>query len=595
MSLSSLLSLSTLLKCLVVFFITFILLRKHFSKRAKLPPGPAGLPLIGSVLMLRNETPSELYNRLYRQYGDIFSIRMGSKLFVVINGFKSLHEVFVKRSDVFTDRPNMYLFSVLNKENGVVASSGEMWRRTRTFTLTTLKKFGFGKSSFENAIKDEIDVFLDVLQSKCGKPFDLKSSLMKSVANVICSITLGSRFDHDDQRLHELVKSTMTTAEINASVGIISVFPIMRYVPGDLLHINIFKNNLFSIWELFQECIDKQKLTLTEGVTRNFIDAFVHEQRRAGESDTVFTDDNLLLCLSDLFLAGTETSSTVLTWASIFLIRHPEVQGKMRSEISRVTGDARAPCLSDRPNMPYSEAVITEALRCGNVLPLSLPHTVSKDTVVDGYTIPKGVFVIPNVGSVLNDPREFENPEMFDPERFIDTDGNLRGHEKVALTFSLGKRVCMGEPMARIQLFLILTSLVQRFELLPEHEDCLPSLDRIEECLERRVDSAAADVISGKRHHIIVSLFVTSSQRLTLVMNSNTPASSIGRNIKQEEGTDREENDDVITGDGEEVEGDNEDEERGHVLCRGYMYQGSEDEMTASDLFGRSDMDERTF
>ncbi|XP_021377686.1 cytochrome P450 2J6-like [Mizuhopecten yessoensis] len=362
----------------------------------------------------------------------------------------------------------------------LVASSGELWRRTRIFASTTLKKFGFGKPSCEKAIKDEIEVFLDVLQTKCGKPFDLKSILMTSITILIGSVTLGCRFDHNDPRLQKIVRNAKSTSEINASIGIISVFPFMRYVPGDLLQMKTFENNTNSIWKIFQEIIDNHRQTITEGTTRDFIDAFLHEQRRTCSPDTVFTDQNLLLCLSDLFLAGTETTSTVLTWAAKYLICHPKVQDKMRSEIFRVVGDSRSPCISDRPEMPYSEAVINEVLRCGNVVPLSLPHTATKDTIIGGYTIPKGVFVIPNVGSVLNDPNEFENPDTFDPERFIDGDGKLSGHEKVTLAFSLGKRVCMGETMARMELFLILTSLVQRFELLPEHQDCLPSLDIIE-------------------------------------------------------------------------------------------------------------------
>lgn len=114
----------------------------------------------------------------------------------------------------------------------------------------------------------------------------------------------------------------------------------------------------------------------------------------------------------------------------------------MRSEIFRVVGDSRSPCLSDRQDMPYSEAVINEVLRCGNIVPLSLPHTATKDTVIGGYTIPKGVFVVPNVGSVLNDPNEFANPESFNPDRFIDGEGKLSGHEKVTLAFSLGIIKC---------------------------------------------------------------------------------------------------------------------------------------------------------
>lgn len=471
--------LGSLIKCIVISVILFLLFRIFSS--SKLPPGPIGLPIIGSLFLLRNTTPSVLYNKLHKQYGDIFSIRLGSKLFVIVNGSTALNEVFVKRGDVFSDRPNTYLFSVVFMEKGIVASSGELWRRTRTFASTTSKKFGFGKASFEKAITDEVDVLLGDLQTRCdGEAFDMKSTVMSSVASIICNVILGRRFDQDDPKLHQFVQNSITSAEINASIGIITAFPFMKYVPGDILEIKKFERSVYAVWKLFQEVVDEHKSTVTEGITRDFIDAFLHSQQQDSESDSIFTDDNLMLCLSDIFFAGTETSSTVITWGAIYLIHHPRVQERMRAEMSRVVGDGRILSLSDRPEMPYCEAVTHEVIRCANVVPLSLPHTASKETTIGGYTIPKGAFVLPNIGSVLNDPDEFTNPDVFNPDRFIDSDGNLCDHDKVALAFLLGRRVCMGEALARMQIFLILTSLVQRFELLSVDESSLPSLDRIE-------------------------------------------------------------------------------------------------------------------
>ncbi|CAC5359573.1 CYP2J [Mytilus coruscus] len=150
----------------------------------------------------------------------------------------------------------------------------------------------------------------------------------------------------------------------------------------------------------------------------------------------------------------------------------------MRKEIEDVIGSGRPPQLSDQKNLNYCVAVIHEVLRLGNISPTSLPHCVSKDVFYKGYKIPKDAIVMPMLDSVLSDESNFPNSHKFIPERFIDQDGHLVDVDKV-MAFSIGKRNCLGESLARMELFLYLTSLVQRFELLPPEGEDPPSLDGI--------------------------------------------------------------------------------------------------------------------
>ena len=152
----------------------------------------------------------------------------------------------------------------------------------------------------------------------------------------------------------------------------------------------------------------------------------------------ISTEDQLLSILVDLFGAGAETTATTIRWTVLYLIHNVDIQNKMWKEIDNVVGVGRLPSLSDRPNLPYCEAVILESLRIGNIAPLSLPHLVTVNVKCQGYTIPKGSVIFPCLDSVAHDENIFPNSHDFQPERFIDTDGKVYNQDKV-LTFSLGK------------------------------------------------------------------------------------------------------------------------------------------------------------
>ena len=139
----------------------------------------------------------------------------------------------------------------------------------------------------------------------------------------------------------------------------------------------------------------------------------------------------------DLFVAGTETTSTALKWFIVFMLNKPDIQQRMRKEILDVVGDCRFPSYSDRGNMPYCDAVIHETLRVGNIAPLSLPHGLTRDLEFRGYVIPKHALIVPSLDSILTDPEVFEEPFEFNPERFLN-DGVLSGTEKVH-AFGVGK------------------------------------------------------------------------------------------------------------------------------------------------------------
>ncbi|XP_033742980.1 cytochrome P450 2J6-like [Pecten maximus] len=305
----------------------------------------------------------------------------------------------------------------------------------------------------------------------------MKEMTVLAISNIICSITFGNRFEYTDAKFKRLTSLFAENFRLNSVGGAVRSFPWVRYLPGDMFNIKKLTQNFTDIKDFVAEQIDEHRNTIEEDCQRDFIDAFLIQQQKHGEDDPIFDDMNLTASVLNLFVAGTDTTATVIRWAIIYLIHNKPIQDKLRQEIETVVGSSRVPSISDKSSMPYYEAFITEVFRMGNIAPLSVPHGANKDIRFRGMVIPKGSTLIPNLDSVMTDPELFENPDKFQPERFLGEDGKLNGKERDVMAFSLGRRVCLGESLARMELFLFLTSLLQRFELLPESTDNLPSFD----------------------------------------------------------------------------------------------------------------------
>ncbi|CAB1326475.1 unnamed protein product [Coregonus sp. 'balchen'] len=208
--------------------------------------------------------------------------------------------------------------------------------------------------------------------------------------------------------------------------------------------------------------IEKHKKDWDPFDHRDFIDSYIGEiDKKKRDTEAGFHSENLVYCSLDLFEAGTETMTNTLRWALLYMVKYPEVQENVQEEIKSVIGQSRQPCLADRVSMPYTDAVIHETQRMANILPLNIRMS-SKDATMGGYFIPKGTKVIVNLSSVLRDQTEWETADHFNPQHFLDVHG---------------KRACLGEPLARMELFLFFTSLLQRFTISPSPGEEPPSLE----------------------------------------------------------------------------------------------------------------------
>ncbi|XP_069877351.1 cytochrome P450 2C21-like isoform X2 [Dipodomys merriami] len=383
---------------------------------------------------------------------------------VVLYGYKAVKEALVDRAEEFGGRGSFPVMDKAIQGLGIVFSNGERWKQTRRFSLIVLRNMGMGKKTIEDKIQEEALCLVEALKKTNGSPCDPSFLLACVPCNVISSIIFQNRFDYSDQKFHALIESFHDNLRILSTswIQLCNAFPALLYLPGS--HNKLFKN-IAHQKNIILEKVKEHKEALDPSNPQDFIDYFlIQVEKEKYNKQSEFTMDNLITTCWDVFSAGTETTSTTMTYGLLLLLKHPEISVKIQEEIQRVIGRHRSPSMQDRSSMPYTDAVVHEIQRYIDILPINMPHVVTKDIQFRDYFITKGTKILTSLNSVLHDEKAFPNPEQFDPSHFLDASGNFKKSDHF-MAFSAGKRVCLGESLARMELFLVLTHILQNFTL----------------------------------------------------------------------------------------------------------------------------------
>ncbi|KAK0137281.1 Cytochrome P450 1A1 [Merluccius polli] len=459
--------------CLVYLLLKF--LHNEVPAGLRRLPGPKPLPIIGNVLELGSR-PYLSLTEMAKRYGHVFQIQIGMRPVVVLSGNEMVRQALIKQGEDFAGRPDLYSFQFVNDGKSLAFSTDQagVWRARRKLAMSALRSFSTLEGTspeyscmLEEHIRKEGDYLVKQLTDvmEADSSFDPFRHIVVSVANVICGMCFGRRYGHEDQELLGLVNLSDEFGKVVGSGNPVDFIPVLRFLPS--VTMKKFRDINTRFTAFIQKIVSDHYNTYDKDNIRDITDSLIDhcEDRKLDENSNIqMSDEKIVGIVNDLFGAGFDTISTGLSWAVMYLVAHPEIQERLHQELKDKVGLDRSPVLSDKPNLPILEAFILEIFRHSSFLPFTIPHCTTKNTSLDGYFIPKDTCVFINQWQINHDPELWKEPSTFNPDRFLSADGTelkkLEG-EKV-MVFGMGKRRCIGELIARNEVYLFLAILVQR-------------------------------------------------------------------------------------------------------------------------------------
>ncbi|ELV11655.1 steroid 17-alpha-hydroxylase/17,20 lyase [Tupaia chinensis] len=474
------------LVALLLLSLAYFLWPKVKGLGAKYPQSLPSLPLEGSLPFLpRHGHLHENLFKLQKKYGPIYSAQMGSNTMVIVGDHQLAREVLIKKGKEFSGRPRITTLGILsNDQKGVAfADSGAHWQIHRKLVLGTFGLFKDGDLKLEKIICQEVSSLCDLLATHDGQSIDLSWPVFMAVTNVICWICFNSSYKNGDPDLKTIQRFNDGILNSLNDNNLVDIFPWLKIFPNKTLemirrYVKIRNDLLGKVLKNHKEKFSGDSIT---SMMDMLMQAKMNSDNNNVDQDQnskMFSDTHILATIGDIFGAGVETTTSVVKWTVAFLLHNPQIMKKIHEEIDQNIGFGRTPTLSDRNNLILLEATLREVLRIRPVAPMLIPHKANTDSSIGKFAIDKGTQVVVNLWALHHDEKEWQQPEQFMPERFLDPTGNqLISPTLSYLPFGAGPRSCVGESLARQELFLFMAWLLQRFHLELPDDGQLPSLE----------------------------------------------------------------------------------------------------------------------
>ncbi|TKR73228.1 hypothetical protein L596_020563 [Steinernema carpocapsae] len=489
----------------VVALVLFVLNWIRSSKRRDLPPGPTPLPILGNAhqlfwAFLNGKSQVEVFIEWKKKYGNVYTMYIGPYHCVIMADYKTTVNAFLKNGEDHAGRNFMMAFNGVRKNLGISFASGPGWLEQRRFSLRTLRNFGFGRNIMQERILEEFDYRCEKLDQQFeaiqGKHINMDPRGFTDllVASIINRILVGYRYDEDHFDEVKKMKYGLDRQFDNLTIWDLGWLTEYTYKwPGFKQRWDVSSVHQEVMLEHMREAVETRRAEIKSGQHHldyenggdDYLDAYLIMYQKKKEKHEFlgwFSDENLACNLMDLWMAGNMTTMEALQWFLIFTLNDLPIQEKLREEAYGISNGNRQVELADRPNMPYTNAVVTEVLRCANILNFNLIHETTCKTMVGNYMVPKKVNVTAQLSVILNDESDFPNPGKFDPERYI-KDKELIKH---VIAFGIGKRSCVGESLARAELFLIIANFIQRYKYAPSESFGPPTKNELSTMLFMR-------------------------------------------------------------------------------------------------------------
>ncbi|XP_024973424.1 cytochrome P450 71A1-like isoform X4 [Cynara cardunculus var. scolymus] len=471
----------TLLAILVFFLFVLHTFRCFLTKTTvPLPPGPPGLPIIGNLHQLdTSHLPDHLW-RLSKRYGPLMSLRLGCIRTLVVSSAEMAKEILKTNDLVFCTRPvltGQQKFSYNNKD---IAFSpyNEHWRQMKK--ICTLHLFSSKQvKSFRSVREEEVFDMIDTIKSRAAtkQVVNLSETMMILTNNIISRVAFGKRlyaFDGEEKEVRRFHQLLLESQAMSVTFYYRDHFPLMGWALDKLNgSIDRLEKNFNDLDDFYQELIDEHlKRNRPKKMEDDMVDILLRLKQES-DSSIDLTFDHIKAVLKNILFGGTDTSAATVVWAMTLLIKNHESLKKVQQEVRNVIGKKGKVQEDDLQKLYYLKAVIKETLRLYPVVPLLVPRESRDRCVLDGYEIPQGTLVYVNAWAIGRDPKCWENPEEFKPERFMGSSIDYKGTDFELIPFGSGRRVCPGMSLGVATVELTLSNLLYAFdwELLDGEKD----------------------------------------------------------------------------------------------------------------------------
>nr|QUH22253.1 cytochrome P450 307a1 [Megoura viciae] len=476
------------------------------AARAAVLDGPTAYPVIGALHAMdgHQDRPFRRFTELSHQYGPVFAMTMGSMPCVIVNDYDSIKEVLIKNGSKFGGRPDFTRYNVLfaGDRNNSLALCDWSWlqetRRKIARMYCSPKVCSSNYSLLDSISSDELDVFLDSLAavtiqgSECE--VQVKQPLMMACANMFIQFMCSTQFKYGDPEFQDMVRTFDEIFwDINQGYAV-DFLPWLR--PFYAGHMRKLSKWSTQIRRFIMEKIVSKRSSYAKAVAaalEGASDRSHNDNNYAADDDdnqepTDFTDallmslrkeprlkmDHVLFELED-FIGGHSAVGNMVMLALSMVATRPHVAQEIRDEAKQVTGGQRLVRLYDKPDMPYTEATLFETLRV--ISSPIVPHVATEDTTIKGFKISKGTCIIINNYEINTSPAYWDNPDVFDPNRFVHRKSGAKPcirKPEYFLPFSTGKRTCIGQQLVSGFGFVLLAGILQRYEIKATAQLAIP-------------------------------------------------------------------------------------------------------------------------
>ncbi|XP_076927943.1 desmethyl-deoxy-podophyllotoxin synthase-like [Bidens hawaiensis] len=453
---------------IVFAFFIFILMLLKLTKKSTphLPPGPWKLPIIGSIHHLGTALPHQRLRELANKFGPLMHLQLGELSVIVVSSPEIAKEVMKTHDSNFSDRPYIYASSVIcnGATNLTFAPYGDFWRRVRKICSQELMS-PMRVQSFGPTREEEVSKFIKSIKEHVGSQINLSERIFSLTYGITAKAAFGNKCKDEDLFIALVKEASAAAGGFNVS----DLFPSSTLLPL----VTGFKVKIEKIRDRFEEIVGNiieehktKKADNNVGVNdedEDFVDVLLRFQK-CGDVNFPLSVANIKAIILDIFSGGSETSSTTVEWAMSEMLKHPKILEKTQSEIRKVVNERRTIDETGIQEIMFLKLVIKETLRLHPPAPLLLPRENREKCDINGYHIPAKSKVIVNAWAVNRNPKWWKDPEIFNPERFLNNSVDFKGVNYEYIPFGGGRRVCPGISFGLANVDLPLIKLLYHFD-----------------------------------------------------------------------------------------------------------------------------------